>query len=158
MNGKLDQTDLLLLHALQGNAKLTNLQLSEYVGLSPASTLERVRKLENQGFIQSYHAKLNKHKLDLQGHFWLQIRLHSLTTENITMLKEALDNLPQVISCYQIMGDTDFLAQIVTTNLAAYRIFLSQELSKISVIKYIKTYLCLDTIKEGGFFIDHRIA
>src|SRR5690606_19535029 len=114
MNIKLDQTDLLLLQNLQANAKITNLQLAEHVGLSPASTLERVRKLENQGFIQSYHAKLDKAKLNLQAHLWLQIRLHSLTSANIMSFKEAINNLPQVVSCYQVMGDTDFLVQIVT--------------------------------------------
>lgn len=158
MNGKLDQTDLLILHALQANAKLTNVQLSEYVGLSPASTLERVKKLEIQGFIQSYHAKLNSQKLNLQAHLWLQIQLHSLTTENIVMLKNALDKLPQVVSCYQIMGDTDFLVQIVTTSIAEYRNLLTQALSNISAIKYIKTYVCLDTLKEGGIFIHPRMS
>jgi Lrp/AsnC family leucine-responsive transcriptional regulator len=155
MHIKLDQTDLLLLQTLQANAKVTNLQLAEYAGLSPASTLERVRKLEKQGFIQSYHAKLDNFKLNLQLHLWLQIRLHSLTTADVKLFKEAIAHLPEVISCYQVIGNADFLLQVVASNMAAYQALLTQQLSNISGIREIETYMCLETMKETGLPINH---
>jgi Lrp/AsnC family transcriptional regulator, leucine-responsive regulatory protein len=150
MNLKLDQTDCLILQTLQANAKITNIQLAEHVGLSAASTLERVRKLENQGFIQSYHAKIDKAKLSLQAHLWLQVRLHSLTAANLAMFKEEITHLPDVVACYQIMGEADFLVQIVAKNILAYQDILINQLSSITAIKRIKTYVCLETIKESG--------
>jgi Lrp/AsnC family leucine-responsive transcriptional regulator len=154
MNPKLDQTDCLILQTLQANAKMTNIQLAEQVGLSAASTLERVRKLENQGFIQSYHAKIDKSKLSLQAHLWLQVRLYSLTPANISLFKEAIAKLPAVVACYQVMGDADFLLQIVAKDMAACQEMLTHQLSSITAIKRIKTYMCLDTIKESGISIN----
>jgi Lrp/AsnC family leucine-responsive transcriptional regulator len=154
MNLKLDQIDCLILQNLQANAKITNIQLAEHIGLSTASTLERVRKLENQGFIQSYHAKINQSKLSLKVQLWLQVRLHSLIPANIALFKDAITKLPAVVACYQVMGDADFLLQIVAKDMAACQAILTHQLSSITAIKHIKTYMCLETIKESGIPIE----
>jgi DNA-binding Lrp family transcriptional regulator len=72
---KLDKTDLKILHILQENSKITNLDLSKKIGLSPAPTLERVKKLENTDIIQSYHAKVNQQAIGLNVKTFVQVSL-----------------------------------------------------------------------------------
>ena len=150
MNSKLDQTDCQILQILQDHAKITNIQLAERIALSPASTLERVKKLENQGIIKSYHAKLDPTQLSLTTTLWLHVWLHSLTTTNIAIFQEAIKNIPAIIACHQVMGDADFLAQVITSDLAAYQNILINQLSPISAIKRIKTHMHVATLKESG--------
>lgn len=150
MPTKLDKTDYILLRILQDNAKITNAQLAEDIGLSPASTLERVKKLENQGFIKSYHARLDQHKLSLKTSLWLQIRLCSLTPENIVKFKEAIAHLPEVVECYQIVGNVDFFVKVITTDVNAYQDILAHKLRSITTIKRIKPFLISAMLKETG--------
>lgn len=147
---KLDKIDYNILSNIQNNAKITNLQLSETIGLSPASTLERVKRLEMQGVIKSYHAQLDRYKLAVHFNLWLQICLHNLSQETIKNFKQAIDQLPEVIACYQVIGDVDFLLSILTTDMVAYQNILVNKLSEISSIKSIKTMTVLSTIKETG--------
>ena len=150
MANKLDKTDYVILQALQANGRITNTQLAEDIGLSPASTLERVRKLENQGIIKSYHARLDPQQLSLKASLWLQIKLHSLTPENIAVLQEAIAPLPEVVECYQVIGHADFFVKVVTTDIEAYQDMLMHKLSSVVSIKRIKTFLISAILKETG--------
>lgn len=150
MTPHIDQLDYKILTILQADGKITNVQLAEKIGLSPASTLERVRKLEVQGFIKSYHAQLDPHKLSLQINIWLQVCLNNLTQENIKIFQQAIDKLPEVICCYQVIGDADFLLNILTTDMAAYQDLLINKLSNIAPIQSIRTMTVLSTHKESG--------
>lgn len=146
----IDQLDYKILSILQADAKITNVQLAEKIGLSPASTLERVRKLEVQGFIKDYQAQLDPHKLALQVNIWLQIRLHHLTKENIKIFQQAIRKLPEIICCYQVIGDADFLVNILTIDMAAYQNLLINKLSSIVPIQSIRTMIVLSTDKKIG--------
>jgi DNA-binding Lrp family transcriptional regulator len=146
----IDQLDYKILTILQANGNTTNVQLAEKIGLSPASTLARVKKLEIQGFIKSYHARLDPHKLSLQINIWLQICLNRLTKENIKIFQQAIDKLPEVVCCYQVMGDADFLLNIRTTDMIAYQDLLINKLSNIASIQSIRTMTVLCTHKESG--------
>ena len=150
MSTKLDKTDCVILRTLQANAKITNVQLAEDIGLSPASTLERVKKLENQGVIKSYHARLDHHKLSLKASLWLQIRLRSLTSENIAGFKEAIAHLPEVVESYQVVGNADFFVKVIATDISTYQDILVHKLSSITTIKRIKSFLISATLKEAG--------
>lgn len=150
MTPKLDKVDYSILAKIQNNAKITNLQLAETIGLSPASTLERVKRLETQGIIKSYHARLNRYKLALHVHFWLQVCLHNLTHESIQSFKQAIEQIPEVIACYQVTGETDFLLSVLSSDLISYQALLSNKLSEIKVIKSIRTMTVLSTLKETG--------
>ncbi|OJW71796.1 MAG: hypothetical protein BGO68_03310 [Candidatus Amoebophilus sp. 36-38] len=147
---KLDKLDYSILINIQNNAKITNLQLSETIGLSPASTLERVKRLETQGIIKSYHAQLDRYKLAIHLNLWLQICLHDLAQETIKNFKQALDQLPEVVACYQVVGEVDFLLSVLTTDMIAYQNILVNKLSGIKSIKSIKTMIVLSTLKETG--------
>lgn len=150
MTNPIDQLDYKILTILQADGKITNVHLAEKIGLSPASTLERVRKLELQGFIKSYHAHLDPHKLSLQVNIWLQVRLHNLTQANIKLFQQVIDKLPEVVRCYQVIGEADFLVNILTTDMAAYQDLLINKISNIAPIQSIRTMTVLSTLKESG--------
>jgi len=145
----IDQLDYKILTILQAGGKITNVQLAEKIGLSPASTLERVRKLEIQGFIKSYHAQLDPHKLSLHVNIWLQVCLNSLNKENIKIFQQAIDKIPEIVCCYQVIGDADFLLNVLTTDMTAYQELLITKLSNIAPIQSIRTMTVLSTCKES---------
>lgn len=147
---QLDQSDRAILNHLQAYAKMTNAQLAQHIGLAPASTLERVRKLESRGIIKSYHAKLDPTKLSLHTCVMIQIKLLRLTTENVEAFKEAIGRIPEVVECHQVVGDADFLLKVVTTDITAYQQLVMKQLSTIKDIQYIKPFVITATIKETG--------
>lgn len=145
---KLDKIDLQILKLLQENSKITNLDLSKRIGLSPAPTLERVKKLEQSGVIKSYHAKVDALAIGLN------VRTFALV--NLAWHKEnALDNflrkirdIDEVTECYIITGDADFLMKIVCKDLQAYEKLLFKTLSQIDEIERIKTLMTLSKVKK----------
>jgi Lrp/AsnC family leucine-responsive transcriptional regulator len=106
---KLDPTDLKILKLLQEDGRITNLELSNQIGLSPAPTLERVKKLEKSKIIESYHAHLNKSKLKLGVSVFIQITLSRQVENVINRFKEKILSIPEIMECYQITGNADYL-------------------------------------------------
>ena len=147
---QLDQTDRAILKQLQAHARLTNVQLAEEVGLSPASTLERVRKLENKGVIKSYHAKLVPEKLALHTQIIVKAKLTPLTTAHITAFQEAVASIPEIVECHQVIGDANFVLKIITTDLATYQQLIMQQLSALEGIQYLQPLVITATLKEAG--------
>ena len=111
MSLKLDAIDRRILHILQSNAKITNAQLSQKVGLSPAPTLERVKKLEKNGVIKSYHAKLDEQQIGLEVGTYLLVTLIGHNKQNMNLFMKAIDQIDEVIECYHITGRGDFLSK-----------------------------------------------
>jgi Lrp/AsnC family leucine-responsive transcriptional regulator len=154
----LDIFDYQIVALLQEQAKITNLQLSETIGLSTAATLERVRRLEAQGILTSYHARLNSQAIGLNTNLWLQVCLHAITPETIQQFEEQVRNIQEIVACYHGMGAADFLLHIFASDLAAYRTLLIHQIGSIPNIKSITTFSVLQTIKETGLPLHHLPA
>lgn len=150
MPSNFDNIDLIILQKLQANAKITNAQLAQDISLSPASTLERVRKLENQAIIKSYYAKLDPQQLSLRATLWLQVRLYALTLEHVATFQQAIANLLEVVECYQVIGNADFFVKVITIDIAAFQTKTMPKLGAITAIKRIKPFLISATLKETG--------
>ncbi len=146
----IDQLDAKILTILQADGGITNQKLAEKISLCPAASLERVKKLECQGFIQSYHAKLSPSKLGLQVNIWLAITLTALTKENIQTFQKVINKLAEVTTCYHIMGNADFLVNIRTPDMNTYQQLLIDKLSPIPAIKSIQAINVLSIIKDNG--------
>ena len=147
---QLDQTDRAILKRLQEHAKLTNVQLAEEVGLSPASTLERVRKLENKGVIQSYHARLAPEKLALHTQLIVQVKLHPMTADHVKAFQKAIASIPEITACHQVVGDADFVLQVVTKDMAAYQQLVMNRLGAVEHIQFLKPLIITHTSKDSG--------
>ena len=147
---QLDRTDRQILRALQANAKITNAQLAKDIGLSPASTLERVRKLEHCHIVKSYHAKLAHQKLDLHTQVLVQVQLHNLAPKTVADFRAAIAHLPEIIECHQGIGLADFWLKIVTTTLEAYQSLVTEHLHPLGIVKDMQPFIITATLKEEG--------
>ena len=147
---KLDKTDLKILHILQENSKITNLDLSKKIGLSPAPTLERVKKLENTEIIQSYHAKVNQQAIGLNVKTFVQVSLAWQKDNSLNNFMAKVQEIDEIVECYIITGEADFLMKIVCKDIPTYEQLLFKTLSQIEEIERLKTLMTLSTIKDSS--------
>ena len=147
---KLDKTDLKILHILQENGKITNLDLSKKIGLSPAPTLERVKKLENTEIIQSYHAKVNQQAIGLNVKTFVQVSLAWQKDNALNNFMAKVQEIDEIVECYIITGEADFLMKIVCKDIPTYEQLLFKTLSQIEEIERLKTLMTLSTIKDSS--------
>lgn len=147
---KLDKTDLKILHILQDNSKITNLDLSKKIGLSPAPTLERVKKLEQQFIIESYHAKVNQQSIGLNVKTFVQVSLAWQKDNALNNFMAKVQEIDEIVECYIITGEADFLMKIVCKDIPTYEQLLFKTLSQIEEIERLKTLMTLSTIKDSS--------
>ena len=148
MLDKLDKTDLKIFEILQQNSKITNLDLSKRIGLSPAPTLERVKKLEQNNIIESYHAKVNSQAMGLHVKTFVLVSLAWQKENALENFLKQIESIKEITECYIITGDADFLLKIVCKDLPSYEQLLFKTLSQIEQIERLKTLMTLSTVKE----------
>ena len=149
LDTKLDNIDLKILKLLQENSKITNLDLSKRIGLSPAPTLERVKKLEQSGVIQSYHAKVDSSKLGLNVGTFVLVSLAWQKENALDNFIEKIQNIDEVTEGYIITGDGDFLLRVVCKDIPAYEQLLFKKLSQIEEVERLKTLMTLSKVKKS---------
>jgi Lrp/AsnC family leucine-responsive transcriptional regulator len=146
---KLDPIDKKILEKLQANAKITNSQLAQDIGLSPAPTLERVRKLENMGLIKSYHAQIDMAKLGLGVSIFVQVSLSSHKKIQIKSFVDKINKIPEVVECHHITGAGDFLLKVITKDIASYQELILEKLVDIEEIGNMQSMVILSTFKDN---------
>jgi Lrp/AsnC family leucine-responsive transcriptional regulator len=146
---KLDQLDLSILKRLQENGKITNLQLSKDIGLSPAPTLERVKKLESKGYILSYHAVVDDAKLELGITAFMKISLISQREAAVESFINKIKETIEVLECYKVTGQADYLLKIMVKDIVAYDIFVKQRLMVIDEIKGMSSIMVISKDKHS---------
>ncbi len=144
---ELDRTDKRILQILQGNARITNKELSSQLGLSPPPTLERVKKLENAGYIQGYTAILDPDKIDLGTVMMVSVTLHQHSQQSIDEFHRAVADLVEVMECYHVTGEDDFMLKVVCKDIQAYETFVREKLAKLNSLGKIKSSVVLSTVK-----------
>ncbi len=149
LENKLDKTDLKILQILQDNCKITNLDLSKKIGLSPAPTLERVKKLENSGYISSYHAEVNAATIGLNVKTFVQVSLAWHKENALENFISKIKKVDEVTECYIITGEADILLKIICKDIPTYENILFKTLSQIEEIERMKTLMTLSTVKDS---------
>jgi Lrp/AsnC family transcriptional regulator, leucine-responsive regulatory protein len=149
MNDKLDKIDLRILRILQENSKITNLDLSKKIGLSPAPTLERVKKLEQSDIIESYHAKVNPSQIGLNVRTFVLVNLQWKKENALASFLEKIQKIEEIVECFIITGEADFLMKIVCKDIPSYEALLFKTLSQIEEIERCKTLMTLSTVKDA---------
>ena len=145
----LDSVDRQILTILQTDSSLTNVQLSERVGLSPTPCLRRVRRLEKEGYINRYRAEVERSKLGYSIMAFVQITLNTQVESALEVVEQAVRERPEIINCYLVTGDCDYMLQVVVKDLDDYADFMRNQLTKISAIRNIKSSFALEKIVEG---------
>ena len=146
---KLDTIDLKILDELQRDGRLSNVALAKIVGLSPTPCAERVRALEAAGVIAGYAARLDAQRLDLGLLVFIEIAIDRTSQDAFDQFASAITRIPQVQECHMVAGGFDYLVKVRVADMAAYRAFLGEVLSKVPGIRETHTYAVMERVKES---------
>jgi DNA-binding Lrp family transcriptional regulator len=149
MQINLDKIDLKILKILQENARITNLQLSSEIGLSPAPTLERVKKLEKSKLIEGYYTCVNEDALGIGIKAIIQITLTRQIENAISNFKKEIVKIPEIMECYQVTGNADYVMIVMLKDIRDFEALISQRLSKMEEIGQMQTMVVLSKIKNS---------
>lgn len=146
-NRKLDRIDLTILNTLQKNGRISNIELAKNVNLSPSPCLDRVKKLENEGYIERYGAFLNSAKLNYGMSAFIQVTLDRTTSDICSRFKEEVVKIKEVAECYMVAGGFDYLLKLRFENMEAYRGILSQ-IAELPAVSQTHTYVVMEHVKN----------
>jgi Lrp/AsnC family transcriptional regulator, leucine-responsive regulatory protein len=146
---KLDHIDRKVLEILQSNGKITNAQLSKEIGLSPAPTLERVKKLEMSGIIKSYHAQLEPEKVGLGVTTFVMVTLTGHKKETTMSFVDKANAIGEIIECHHITGTGDFLLKVISKDIASYQELMLDVINEIDEVASTQTMVIMSTFKES---------
>lgn len=149
MKIKLDGTDRKILDILQGNSNITNAQLAQEIGLSPAPTLERVKKLEQSGIIKSYHALIDHASVGLGVSTFVMVSLKGHNKENIDRFMNSISAIPEIVECHHVTGQADFILKIICADIPAYQKLMLEKVSNIDVVDNMQSMVILSTFKDS---------
>ncbi len=148
-HSKFDPIDRKILDILQADAKITNAQLSKDIGLSPAPTLERVKKLEQNGIIKSYHAHLDRERVGLGVTTFIQVTLTGHKKDVTDIFVRKINDVAEIIECHHITGSGDFLLKVISKDIASYQKLLLETINEIEEVASTQTMVILSTFKES---------
>ncbi|HZW63809.1 MAG TPA: Lrp/AsnC family transcriptional regulator [Flavobacteriaceae bacterium] len=143
-----DETDSRLLNLLQENSKQTNKQLALKLNLSVTAVYERIRKLERLGVIDSYVALVNKVKVDKNFVAFCHIKLVQHTQDYVIKFEREVANLQEVVACYHISGDYDYLLKVIVKDMEAFREFMVNKLTLINHIGSTHSMFVINEVKH----------
>ena len=144
----LDEIDRRILRALRKQARLSNNELAEKVGLSPSPCWTRVRRLEDTGYIDSYVAVLNQAKLGLGDTVIIEVTLDRHDEDQIQKFGQALADLPEVLEAYLTTGEYDYFIKVAVDGTAGYERFLRERLYKVPGIRHSRSSFALKCLKR----------
>ncbi len=144
---KLDAIDLKILKALQFDGRMPLAKLGEIVGLSASPCLRRIRILETAGVIARYVAVINQRRVGLPISVFASIKLERQEEQALNRFAKAVSRWPEVLECYLMTGQRDYLLRIVVEDLAAYERFLKEKLTRHGGIASIESSFALEQVK-----------
>jgi DNA-binding Lrp family transcriptional regulator len=142
-----DAVDVRILRELQADARLTNVELASRVNLSPSPCLARVRALEADGIISRYVTLLAPRKVGLGVSVFVQIRLERQVEQALETFERAISAYDEVMECYLMTGDADYLIRIVVPDVDALERFIVNELTKLPGVANIRSSFALKQVK-----------
>ncbi len=149
-NKKIDRIDKNILVELQKNGRLSNVELSKRVGLSPTPCLERVKRLENEGYITGYTAMLNPELLEAALLVIVEITLTKTSPDVFDEFSKAVHNIDVIQECHLVSGNFDFLLKTRVANMAAYRKLLGDTLLRLPAVSESRTYVVMEEVKSSN--------
>src|SRR5215218_5767210 len=145
----LDKFDLRILEELQSDARLTNAELAQRVGLSAAPCWRRVRALEQAGYIKGYRAEIDRHKIGLGVLAFVRLDAEKNTGERTREMEEAIRKIPEIVSCHYISGAGTFELQVVARDLEAFSLLARKVLINLPNVKDLHTSFSLGEVKAS---------
>ncbi len=143
---ELDAIDYKILETLQGDARISNVDLSEQVNLSPSPCLRRVKRLEAEGTIRSYATLLDPAEVGLPVSVFVQVSLERQVDDALENFEREIVTRPEVMECYLMTGDSDYLLRVVAPDLESFQKFLLEHLTRIPGVASIKSSFALKQV------------
>lgn len=144
-----DTTDKKLLELLQTDSKQTNKELSLKLNLSVTAVYERIKKLERAGFIDGYVALVNKAKINKNFVVFCHIKLVQHTQDYVMQFEREVAKIPEVLECYHLSGDYDYLLKVLVENMDEFRAFMVSKLTTISHIGSTHSMFVINEVKHS---------
>ncbi|WKB53393.1 Lrp/AsnC family transcriptional regulator [Eleftheria terrae] len=143
----LDRTDRKILGFLQEHGRASNLELAEQVSMSAAQVLRRHRRLEEAGVIARYETRLNPASLGLNVVAFIHVSMEKGHIRELPKFKDLIADLPQVLECYSVTGDFDYVIKVIERDLKSLSTFLMDTLMQLPGVTGVRSSVCLDEIK-----------
>lgn len=144
----LDRLDLNILKALQSDGRISYVDLAERVGLSSTPCIERVKRLEKEGYIDGYYARLNPQLLNYSMLVFVEISLSYQTPDAFQNFNKAVKELPYILECHLVSGDADYLLKARINDMSEYRALLGDMLLTLPGVKNSKSYIVMEEVRE----------
>ena len=154
---RLDRYDIALLRELQADARLSNAELAERIGLSAAPTWRRVRRLEERGYITGYRAVIDRRRIGLGVLAFVRVDAERNNAQATSELEGRIRSLPEVVACHYISGAGTFELHVLATDLDAYSRWAMETLFKLPNVKDMHTSFSLGEVKAGGVLPLHHL-
>ena len=146
---KIDKTDRAILNALQLDGRLSNVNLSQQVNLSESACLRRVKLLENAGVVERYSMLVNQAAVGLPGNVFVEISLAQQQQDELDIFEERVLNIPEVMECYLMSGDYDYLLRVVVANASDYERIHHQHLTRLPGVARVRSSFALRTVTKS---------
>jgi len=144
----LDRTDRRILECLQANGRISNVQLARKVNLTPTPCIERVKRLERQGYIRGYTAILNPDLVDASLLVFVEIDLSHTSPDAFKRFSEEARRLPEIMDCHLVSGNFDYLIKARVKDMKAYRKLLGEKILSLPFVNGSRSYVVMEEVKE----------
>ena len=145
---QLDRFDRAILHALQDDGRISNVQLAARVHLSESACLRRVRALEDAGLIDRYVALLSQPGVGLPGNVFVHIGLHREEERELAAFEEAVRSIPEVMECYLMTGEFDYLLRVVVADMADFERLHRDALTRLPGVARVNSSVAIRTVRK----------
>jgi DNA-binding Lrp family transcriptional regulator len=142
----LDETDVRILKEIQEDARISNVDLAERIGLSPSPCLRRLKRLEEEKVVRGYMTLVDQNAVGLPVSVFVSVALKEQSEAALEQFEARIRTLPQVMECYLMTGTSDYLLRVVTADLAAYERFLKDHLTRVPSIASIQSSFALKQV------------
>jgi Lrp/AsnC family transcriptional regulator, leucine-responsive regulatory protein len=146
----LDAIDRRIVAELQGDGRLSNVELADRIGLSPSPCLRRVKRLEREGYIEGYRAALRRDHIGLGFSVFLAVKIEGHANKLALKFEQAVVAMPEVIACHLVSGEADYLLEVVTPDLQHYQRFLVGKLLNLPNVREVRSNIAIQTLKTGA--------
>ena len=147
---ELDAIDCHIITELQSDARLSNVELADKVGLSPSPCLRRVKRLEREGYILGYRAALQRDRIGLGFSVFVGVKLNGHANDGALAFEQAVVEMPEVVACHLVSGEADYFIEVVVPDLAGYQRFLVGKLLNLPIVREVRSNIAIQTLKTGA--------
>ena len=147
---ELDAIDRRIVAELQTDGRLSNVELAEKVGLSPSPCLRRVKRLEQDGYIDGYRAALRRDRVGLGFSVFVGVTINGHANEHALAFEKAIVAMPEVVACHLVSGEADYFIEVVVPELQDYQRFLVGKLLNLPIVREVRSNIAIQTLKAGA--------